>query len=66
MYYLEITKIALAGCPEFYQWLRDALLYQIVCFFEHCSNRGGGQTHVQKFCCKFGIILEAIWQYELT
>ena len=28
--------------------LRDALPYQIVCFFEHCSNQGGEQTHVQK------------------
>ena len=46
--------------------VRDDPPDQIVCFFEHCSNRGGGQTHVQKFCCKFGIILEAIWQYKLS
>ena len=47
--------------------LRDAPQYQIVCFFEHCSKgEGGVKPMFKKFCCKFGIILEAIWQYKLT
>ena len=46
--------------------LRDALPSQIVCFFLTLFKPGGGQTHVQKFCCKFGIVLEAFWQYKIT
>ena len=47
--------------------VRDALPYQIVCFFEHCSKgeEGGVKPMFKKFCCKFGIILEAIWQYKI-
>ena len=26
---------------------------------------GGGQTHVQKLCCKFCIVQRAIWQHKL-
>ena len=27
--------------------------------------RRGGQTHVQKICCKFCIILKAVWQHKI-
>ena len=47
-------------------YLRDIPQDQIVCFFEHCSKGGGVKPMFKKFSCKFGIILEAIWQYKLT
>ena len=36
------------------------------CFFEHCSKGGVVKPMFKNLCCKFGIILEAIWQYKLT
>ena len=44
--------------------LRGAILRQIRSCFEHCS-KGGGQTHVQKICCKFCMILKAFWQHKI-
>ena len=56
------------GCQLGYMiYIRDVPQDQIVCFFEHCSKGGGGvKPMFKKFCCKFGIILEAIWPYKLT
>ena len=36
--------------------------------FLNIVQRGGGggvKPMFKKFCCKFGIILEAIWQYKI-
>ena len=46
--------------------IRGANLRQIRIFFEHCSKGGGGgQTHVQKICCKFCMIIKAFWQHKI-
>ena len=34
-------------------------------FFNIVQKGGGDQTHVQKFCCKFCIILKAFWQHQI-
>ena len=53
-------------CPTHFHsaLLRDVPGDHFGCFFEHCSKGGGDQTHVQKFCCRFCIIMDAIWQYN--
>ena len=38
--------------------IREAFMCQLCSFFKHCSNGGGDQTHVEKFCCKYSIILK--------
>ena len=35
-------------------------------FFNIVQTGGGVKPMFKNFCCKFGIILEAIWQYKLT
>ena len=42
-----ITKVYLESNHSQCLQIRDALQYQIVCFFQHCF--GGDQTHVQEF-----------------
>ena len=45
--------------------IRGGLFRQIRIFFEHCSKGGGSQTHVNKICCKFCMILKAFWQHKI-
>ena len=40
--------------------LREAPVSKKCSFFEHCSNGGGGSTHVQKLCRKLSCVLEVI------
>ena len=35
-------------------------------FFLTLFKRGGGQTHVQKICCKFCMTLKAFWQHKIA
>ena len=47
-------------------FVRGAPPDQIRSFFEHLLKGGGrGQTHVQKICCKFCIIIKAYWQHKM-
>ena len=34
-------------------------------FLNIVQKGGGGQTHVQKICCKFCMILKAFWQHKI-
>ena len=34
-------------------------------FFTLFTGGGAGQTHVQKLCCKFLIIIMAFWQHNI-
>ena len=39
--------------------IREAYMYQLCIFFNTVQKGGwGGETHVQKFCCKYSIILK--------
>ena len=40
--------------------VRNAPISKKCSFFEHCSNGGGGSTHVQKLCRKLSCVLEVI------
>ena len=44
------------GVPPF---ARSAVFFNIV------QKGGGDQTHVQKICCKFCMILKAFWQHKI-
>ena len=37
--------------------VREAITYQL-CIFFNTVQKGGGQTHVQNFFCKYSIILK--------
>ena len=46
---------------------REASPYQMRSFFtlfKRGGGRGRGETHGQKFCCKFCMILKAFWQHK--
>ena len=42
-------------------WIREAIVREVQLFFNIVQTGDGGQTHVQKLCCKFCIIQRAIW-----
>ena len=45
--------------------IREACPNQKRSFFNIVQKgAGGGQTHVQNFCCKFCMILKAFWQHK--
>ena len=46
-------------------WIREAIVREVQLFFNIVQTGDGGQTHVQKLCCKFCIIQRALWQHKL-